>query len=175
MTKQCGSCGNYKDDYEFNYRNKLLGLRSSRCRTCDNEYSRQHYQEHRTEHIENSKRSRPQSTANARDFVNHYLAERRCQDCGNYDPQVLTFDHVRGKKKMNISDMIVRGYSVSAIAEEIVKCDVVCANCHILREKRRRGETERPNPKTPSNASYKKHGNYPAWFIEDEERRKRSY
>ncbi len=54
-----------------------------------------------------------------------------CTDCGvQYPPYVMDFDHVRGKKTMDISDMISTCKPFSVIKEEIEKCEVVCSNCH---------------------------------------------
>ena len=50
---------------------------------------------------------------------------------------ILTFDHVRGEKRANIADMISYGYSSETIVTEIENCDVVCFNCHSLREQER--------------------------------------
>ena len=53
-----------------------------------------------------------------------------CMDCGEYYPYyVMDFDHVRGTKEFNISDA---AYSVGfqRLIDEIVKCDLVCSNCH---------------------------------------------
>jgi hypothetical protein len=51
----------------------------------------------------------------------------------------LTFDHVRGTKKGELANMIGRGRSIETIKEEIRKCEVVCFNCHMRREHKRRG------------------------------------
>ena len=61
-----------------------------------------------------------------------YLLEHCCVDCGEPDPIVLQFDHVRGKKIKKVSTMI-KTYAWQAVLEEIEKCDVVCANCHSKR------------------------------------------
>jgi hypothetical protein len=45
---------------------------------------------------------------------------------------------VRGTKKGNISDMVNNGWSRETIMVEIQKCDVVCFNCHMRRERSRR-------------------------------------
>jgi hypothetical protein len=60
-------------------------------------------------------------------------------DCGERDPIVLEFDHVRGKKKEIVSFLITQGYSLKTIAEEIAKCQVICANRHRRRTARRAG------------------------------------
>lgn len=62
-------------------------------------------------------------------FVDKYLSDHPCSDCGENDIIVLEFDHVRGVKSFNISTGIKRK-SISALIEEIGKCDVRCANCH---------------------------------------------
>lgn len=66
----------------------------------------------------------------ARQFVLDYLDERCCEDCGEDDSVVLEFDHVRGIKRYAISIAVQRAYSIAWLAEEMAKCDVVCANCH---------------------------------------------
>lgn len=60
-----------------------------------------------------------------------------CADCG-YDlhAEALDFDHVSGEKLDNISHMSRRAWNL--VWEEIMKCDVVCANCHRIRTKERR-------------------------------------
>lgn len=61
------------------------------------------------------------------------MEKHSCTDCGESDLRVLQFDHVRGTKRHNISDMLKNGYAWSAILLEIFKCDIVCANCHQIR------------------------------------------
>ncbi|HXD08863.1 MAG TPA: hypothetical protein VN653_02270 [Anaerolineales bacterium] len=74
----------------------------------------------------------------AREFVEAYKRSNPCVDCGETDPDSLTFDHVRGVKKMTIANMVNLGYSIEAIQEEIDKCDVRCWTCHMKIEKKRR-------------------------------------
>lgn len=62
--------------------------------------------------------------------VHEYLLSHPCVDCGEADPVVLEFDHVRGVKKATVSSMIGGTYSTERLFEEIAKCDVRCANCH---------------------------------------------
>lgn len=55
-----------------------------------------------------------------------------CADCKvRYPAFVMDFDHVRGEKRAAIG---THGrFGLKALAEEIAKCDVVCANCHRIR------------------------------------------
>ena len=56
-----------------------------------------------------------------------------CVDCGyNEHAIALQFDHVRGIKKSNVSDLIRRDYSWKTILKEIEKCEVRCSNCHAV-------------------------------------------
>jgi hypothetical protein len=75
----------------------------------------------------------------AKQFVFEYLSENPCIDCGENDINVLTFDHVRGKKRDNVASMVAQGLSIKAITLEIKKTEVVCFNCHMRREQARRG------------------------------------
>lgn len=70
---------------------------------------------------------------------NHYKRRRQfvidakskpCADCGvQYPYYVMEFDHVRGDKVGNVNNLRW-SKGIAKIAEEIAKCEVVCANCH---------------------------------------------
>lgn len=67
----------------------------------------------------------------------HKLAQG-CADCGyNESAYALQFDHVEGDKKDSVSNLIRSDYAWNTIKEEILKCEVVCANCHAVRTKAR--------------------------------------
>ena len=56
---------------------------------------------------------------------------RPCADCGiQYAPWQMDFDHVRGEKIERVSQIANRATSIRKLLAEIVKCEVVCANCH---------------------------------------------
>ena len=55
-----------------------------------------------------------------------------CTDCGTaYPAPVMDFDHICGEKLRGIGQMWT--YSPALIMAELIKCDVVCANCHRMR------------------------------------------
>ncbi len=57
-------------------------------------------------------------------------ADATCADCGiDYPPHVMDFDHVRGEKVGNISELVQIGIR-DKLLEEIEKCEIVCSNCH---------------------------------------------
>lgn len=64
---------------------------------------------------------------------------RPCMDCGvEYPPYVMDFDHVRGKKLVNVSASRRNVLSAERVEAEIAKCDLVCANCHRIRTHERK-------------------------------------
>lgn len=107
---------------------KTDGLQPN-CKPCVKEINRQYYL--RTPE-KNPQRlaSRVEANQRAKEFVCNYLDTHPCVDCGEADIVVLDFDHVCGEKILDVSKMISRGYGLEAIAEEIEKCEVRCANCH---------------------------------------------
>jgi hypothetical protein len=72
--------------------------------------------------------------------ISDYLASHPCVDCGNSDVRVLQFDHVKGKKLGTISNIIRVKHAMSALLEEIAKCETRCANCHLIRHWRKLNE-----------------------------------
>lgn len=67
--------------------------------------------------------------------ISDFKAGKPCQDCGGFFPEeCMDFDHLRDKK-FQISWAVCLKWSV--VLEEIAKCDLVCANCHRIRTKKR--------------------------------------
>lgn len=60
-----------------------------------------------------------------------------CVDCGNvFPPECMDMDHRDPSvKKFIIAHAATR--SMSALLEEIAKCDIICANCHRVRTRKR--------------------------------------
>ena len=63
-----------------------------------------------------------------------------CMDCGNNYPQeCMDFDHRPGESKQNnVGTMVSHGHGRESVMAEIAKCDIVCANCHRIRTRKRR-------------------------------------
>ena len=71
--------------------------------------------------------------ARNRKYVAEYLAKNPCVDCGEDDPIILEFDHVRGKKLTHVTKLARDNASLKRLDEEIAKCEVRCANCHRIK------------------------------------------
>ena len=66
-----------------------------------------------------------------REFL-YWLKDRPCADCGfSFNPVCMDFDHVRGEKRFNVATSLYLSWQ--RLCEELMKCEVVCANCHRLR------------------------------------------
>lgn len=102
--------------------------------------SARHYQKNKESYVQRSTSRRATHVKASKEYVDQYLKEHPCVDCSEADPIVLEFDHVIGEKKMNLSDMILQGYGLGTIKDEISKCEIRCANCHRKITHKRREE-----------------------------------
>lgn len=129
----CTACGVPKRLSEFAYRDKAKGVRLRRCRSCQSELSKSHYRAHKVEYNARRCQHTREYRIRDRELVLDYLRLHSCVDCGEDDPVVLQFDHVRGRKLRTICEMVDDGAAVEKLLAEIAKCDVRCANCHLRR------------------------------------------
>ena len=131
MKKNCNHCGKYKDEEEFNWRYRALGIRHKTCRECAHEHNKTYFEgDAKERHLANVKERKAVVRETSREYVYQYLKEHPCSECGESDPMVLEFHHVRGEKHKDLSVMVAAGFPISTIQAEIDKCVVLCANCH---------------------------------------------
>ena len=132
--KRCCTCKQAKPLDAFNRLARSKDGRQPSCRECNRAWHAANRETHNRRIHERNKRLR----AEKRRLMFEYLSTHPCVDCGECDPLVLEFDHVRGIKRLNVSDLLNRDYPWSTVLEEIEKCEVVCANCHRRRTYGRR-------------------------------------
>jgi len=76
-----------------------------------------------------------------KDKKNKIISEAKsvpCTDCGGVFPtEQLEFDHLRDKKFTIGGARSKRGIGIKKLLTEIAKCEVVCSECHIKRERAR--------------------------------------
>ena len=135
--RRCGRCGELKPLGDFAWRRKAKGQRHNYCRPCHSEYHREHYLANKARYIAQAAESKRKVRLEQTTLLLAYFEEHPCVDCGQTDPIVLEFDHLRDKS-FAIGTALTR-YGWDKIVEEIQKCEVVCANCHRRRTARRRG------------------------------------
>lgn len=79
-------------------------------------------------------------------FIAKYKLDNPCVDClkenvFNTDIRDLTFDHIKQHlKSFDISYLATKGYSITAIKNELAKCEVVCWKHHRVRESKRQND-----------------------------------
>ena len=140
--RRCSKCSQVKDASDFAFRNKAKGARHSYCLQCGRIFAKGHYSQHTGYYVQKARTRRRALMGEINEKLFEYLEQHPCVDCGESDPIVLEFDHVRGEKLYNVSAMSAMDLSWEAVLKEIGKCEVRCANCH------RRKTSER-------NASYR--------------------
>jgi deoxycytidylate deaminase len=133
----CTRCHELKPADAFPRRRRGEDLLQHWCRDCFAEINALYYAENRDREIARIQRNKERARKAARDLVDAYLATHPCVDCGESDPVVLEFDHVR-EKRMDISLMVAGGYPCHLIEAEIAKCEVRCGNDHRRKTEERR-------------------------------------
>ena len=132
MDKHCNTCNTTKPLSEFSkkgYTKSGKPRTQSRCKSCQNEYTKKWYNSNKEQHKKNTAKRRDEHTFKMNIKVYEYLKENPCEECGESDPVVLDFDHINPEDKLgNICHM--RTYSEQTLFAEIGKCRVLCANCH---------------------------------------------
>ena len=135
----CARCKRWKPKSEFNFWDKSKGMLQYYCRECQHEVDREHYIANKERVQERNKKAMVQNRERAKEHLHQVLTGARCEDCGTTDPAVLTFHHVKGKKKDNVSNMVSKGISLDTLYAEIDKTIIICFNCHMKRTQREKG------------------------------------
>ena len=133
--RTCRVCGETKPLREFPYRSLSRQRRQWICLLCQRDYTKEWYARNRKRQIANAKERSRHATAELKTRVREHLLAHPCVDCGESDPAVLDFDHLRDKRA-NVSTLVQSGVSWESLAYEIAKCEVRCANCHRRRTAR---------------------------------------
>ena len=95
--KRCNSCGKEKDEEEFNWRYKTLGMRHPTCRECQKPFRKNWYEgDAKGRHLQNVKERKQAVREVAREYVYQYLSTHPCISCGESNPVVLEFHHRSG-------------------------------------------------------------------------------
>lgn len=132
--KTCKSCDNPKEDHEFYYTS--MRYYSSICQECK-DWSFDAKTKVAAGEFKNLDQARK---ARNKTYMWTYLKTNPCVDCGEADIIVLEFDHLpKYEKTWSVSDLANSTASIKHLKDEILRCDVVCANCHRRRTATRAG------------------------------------
>ncbi len=124
----CSLCKREKLDEDFNFKYKSRGIRQRHCRKCTRFEIRRHYLANKEYYLRKARIRNEWYRKMMSDYVLKFLKIHPCVDCGEKDPLVLEFDHMRDKFKA-ISRMRSDN-SFEKLKTEVSKCQVRCANCH---------------------------------------------
>lgn len=123
--KHCNTCEQDKPKSDFSLQKSNSDHLDSRCKVCGSEQGRRARQANRLVRTE-------------------YKQGGPCVDCGETNPLLFQFDHVRGEKEGSVSAM----WSTKRIIEEIPKTDIRCVNCHRVKSTKE-AKKRRVDPSTP--------------------------
>lgn len=119
--RKCSTCKTTKPLSEFH--RKGNGYRY-KCKICQSEYIKQHYVKNKKKYKQSSKNVRKRN----REYIQRLKESTPCADCNTHYPHyVMDFDHLRDKE-FCISRLSLKG--INQIKSEILKCEIVCSNCH---------------------------------------------
>jgi hypothetical protein len=135
--RKCYRCGESKPAEAFAWRRRERGQRDTFCRPCRKAYGREHYLANRQRYVDQARITKQRLARERTAYLFEFFEAHPCRDCGETDPMVLEFDHLRDKRFNIGSALPYRNWA--SILAEIEKCDVVCANCHRRRTARRIG------------------------------------
>jgi hypothetical protein len=97
-TRRCCSCGETKPADQFAMKDKRSGLRATKCRSCQRAYSREHYRRNRETYLRRAATRRRRDREDCRQQTFDHLVTHPCVDCGETDPIVLDFDHLKASE-----------------------------------------------------------------------------
>jgi len=135
--KRCPRCERDLHLEAFDFRDAARTRLQSYCRGCAKAAWRDWYSRdaNRERHCRLVRKRRNTRIKRHREIVRS-IKQQPCVDCGKtFPPEAMDFDHI-GEKRVEVSRLLyVSG--TAALLAEIEKCEVVCANCHRIRTRRR--------------------------------------
>ncbi len=126
----CNRCKIEKPLDEFSFKNKERGIKHGYCKKCGRFYLKSHYEKNKKYYLLKAYKRNKRIRSEIRKYLHDYLKKHPCLHCGEKDPIVLEFDHLPNFIKTSDVSILGRNHNLNTIKEEIVKCQVLCANCH---------------------------------------------
>ncbi len=141
-TKLCSKCQQPKSTIDGFYKDprQKCGLRPD-CKDCFKAAAKQKYDSDPMSRQRKLDSAKAYQLGQRRDYQTRILKRLKtdgCKDCGEKDPVVLDFDHMRDKTA-GVSRMVRQHASWEDIEAEIAKCEVRCSNCHRRKTAKERG------------------------------------
>ncbi len=125
--KICWTCKEDKPLSEYGKNSRKKDGHQGYCRECGKKKDKKLYLTSPTRKQRIAQRGAEVYKRN-RKFIIECLLKHPCLDCGESNPLYLDFDHVRGEKMWNLSEMTK--HSLETVESEIAKCEIRCMKCH---------------------------------------------
>lgn len=104
------------------------------CKKCHSDYIKQHYKNNKKAHqkyLQTSIEYGKNLIKTYKDYTNKLKTEIGCLFCKENHYACLDFHHIKKNEKISdISTMIYNHVSFEKLKIELLKCVVVCSNCH---------------------------------------------
>ena len=123
--KWCCKCRGFKPLEEYHANNTRPDGRQGVCRECKKLYIRSHYSENKVYYKEKA-RARTRALVLK---VQEIKSSLGCGRCGERHPACLHFHH-RDSRHKEFSLARSASKSWERVLAEMLKCDLLCANCH---------------------------------------------
>lgn len=124
----CANCGESKPEGEF-HQSRTDNF--SYCGDCRRAYDRRYYSQRGKQARLARMRVR---RSEARAWMSALKNGRACGDCGGvFPPFVMHWDHLPGHTKVGDVSVLVGSRRRDVVLAELAKCELVCANCHVMR------------------------------------------
>ena len=120
--KSCQSCKLQKEESDFVKNTKI-------CRVCNNTKIKNFYKNN-SSYRQSVKIRSALATQLHRKIINEFKSFYGCYFCAEIDPICLQFHHLNPTEK----DFEIHGGTKSSLnryKQEIDKCEILCANCHL--------------------------------------------
>lgn len=116
--------------FTHNYSLNRLKSEAKKCDVlCANCHTILHHLGERCKHTEHAKRANQNLSIKC--MLMQKINQTKCLQCGFDKPEALAFHH-RLDKKFTISEAIGI-LSIYDLLSEVIKCDILCMNCHLLK------------------------------------------
>lgn len=124
--KECTICKNVKDESEFHIRRKAVNSLYTYCKDCHRNLTKRHYNSNKKYYSD----KRLRQNKKVSNWLRDYKSQLKCEICSENHPATLDFHHTDPSTKRGHVSSLIHLNSIEVLKEEILKCKVLCSNCH---------------------------------------------
>ena len=126
-SKKCGDCHLEKPVDEFAFKNKITGLRQSRCKPCMRIYQKAHYENNKRAYIDKAKVSNAAAKSRLTVLRDAFLQGKCCSVCSRTED--LTFYQRPGSGAERVHEVVRGRGSPERLQKAMEASYVMCNTC----------------------------------------------